>query len=179
LGLTHGRSAHLYSFSREKLLTAEDGRPLGRPAKYWRLYRDPIGCFRTSYRTQCALSDAWEKPSHRGVKQVFGVSLPRQQSDYRNESASASRAEKLNYFAPCGQRKATWPRLSRTTGAVYLFVENTSRICAAANRPAKALQKGTESSCSGACWGRSRSSAGGAHHAGDRRCAYGWFGNVN
>ncbi len=127
---------HLYALEREKLVTAEERRrPVGRPAKYWRLTRDANRLFPDAYaELNVALIEAVTSAfGPGGLRRVVDAREAAQRADYtRRIPASAPLKERLQQLARVRSAEGYMAEVKPHGPRAFLFIERHCPICAAA-----------------------------------------------
>jgi predicted ArsR family transcriptional regulator len=128
---------HLYALQSEGLVAAEDRpRPVGRPAKFWRLTREADRHFPEAYaELSVALIDAMQETfGAEGLNRVLTSRCARQRADYRRRIRAADPLEKrLKELAQVRTEEGYMAEVRADEGGGFLLVENHCPICAAAN----------------------------------------------
>lgn len=128
---------HLYALQSEGLVTAEDRpRPVGRPAKFWRLTREADRHFPEAYaELSVALIDAMQETfGAEGLNRVLASRCARQRADYSKRVRAADPLEeRLKELARVRTEEGYMAEVRADVGGGFLLVENHCPICAAAN----------------------------------------------
>jgi predicted ArsR family transcriptional regulator len=128
---------HLYVLQREGLVISEDrARPIGRPAKFWRLTREADRLFPEAYaELSVALIDSVKDAfGDEGLKRVLTSRCARQRADYGKRIRHTDPLErKLNELAKVRSEEGYMAEIRREGEGSFLLVENHCPICAAAN----------------------------------------------
>jgi len=134
---------HLYALQAERLVTyQEEARPLGRPAKIWRLTAAADRLFPEGYAelTLSLLSSIGRVFGKAGLNRLLDVRTRAQIDAYRDRMAGQTAlARRLKTLAAVRTEEGYMAEVKREAGGSFLLVENHCPICAAA------------SSCTGLC----------------------------
>src|SRR3712207_4750749 len=129
---------HLYALQEEGLVDSEDRPvPVGRPAKFWRLTREPDRHFPEAYaELSVALIEAMEDTlGEDGENRVLASRCARQKSDYAKRIRRGdSIEEKLEELARVRTEEGYMAEVKpEEQSGDFLLVENHCPICAAAD----------------------------------------------
>jgi predicted ArsR family transcriptional regulator len=127
---------HLYVLEREKLVDVEiRPRPLGRPAKYWRLTADANRLFPEAYAelSVSLIKSVGEAFGPSGMPRLLDARLARQTAEYRARVDRAAPLKKrLHQLAKVRSDEGYMAEVHLAGSNAFLFVENHCPICAAA-----------------------------------------------
>ena len=166
---------HLYTLQAERLVTyQEQARPVGRPAKLWRLTEAADHLFPEGYAELVLnlLSSVSQAFGKAGLDRLLAIRTRDQIAAYRlRMTGQHSLAKRLRTLAAIRTEEGYMADVKREAGGAFLLVENHCPICAAAM------------SCTGLCAGEREVfqavlgedvSVTRTEHivAGARRCAY-------
>src|SRR5262245_50272009 len=166
---------HLYALQAEQLVTyEEEPRPLGRPAKLWRLTAAADRLFPEGYAelTLGLLSSIRSAFGKSGLERLLAVRTRSQITAYRKRMAGHnSLAKRLKMLAAIRTEEGYMAEVKREADGGFLLVENHCPICAAATSCAELCAKALETFR--AVLGERVDVARTEHIvAGARRCAY-------
>jgi len=166
---------HLYSLADDRLVTSEEEpRPMGRPAKLWRLTPAADELFPNAHAelTVSLIQSMRETFGERGVDRLIAARTGSQIEAYRAQVGTrGSLRERLRALARLRTREGYMAEVKEETGGAWLLIENHCPICVAAR------------TCTNLCAGELQvfqQVLGGDVHieridhilAGARRCAY-------
>jgi len=166
---------HLYSLADDRLVTSEEEpRPMGRPAKLWRLTPAADELFPNAHAelTVSLIQSMRETFGERGVDRLIAARTRSQIEAYRAQVGNrGSLRERLRALARLRTREGYMAEVKDETGGAWLLIENHCPICVAAR------------TCTNLCAGELQvfqQVLGGDVHieridhilAGARRCAY-------
>lgn len=127
---------HLYALQAEHLVTYEEqSRPLGRPAKLWRLTPAADRLFPEGYAelTLSLLSSVGEAFGKAGLSRLLALRTRHQIGAYRRQMAGQnSLPKRLQALAAIRTDEGYMAGVTREADGAYLLVENHCPICAAA-----------------------------------------------
>ncbi len=127
---------HLYALAAERLVTyEEETRPLGRPAKLWRLTPAADHLFPEGYAelTQSLLSSIRQAFGKAGLERLLALRTREQIAAYRRRmTGQAALAKRLKTLAAIRTEEGYMADVKREAGGAFLLVENHCPICAAA-----------------------------------------------
>lgn len=128
---------HLYALQDEKLVTyEEDPRPVGRPAKLWRLTPAADRLFPEGYAelTLSLLNSVKEAFGEAGLDRLLEVRTCQQLEGYTQQMKGArSLKQRLNKLAEIRTNEGYMAEVQAQEDGSFLLVENHCPICAAAN----------------------------------------------
>lgn len=126
----------LYALAAEKLATSEDEkRPVGRPAKLWRLTADADGLFPDGHAdlTLSLLRSVRETFGESGMSKLIQARSRAQRKAYRDEVPRKGKlAKRLRALADIRTREGYMAEVREQDDGSFLLVENHCPICAAA-----------------------------------------------
>lgn len=127
---------HLYSLADDRLVTSDDEpRPMGRPAKLWRLTPAADELFPNAHAelTVSLIQSMRETFGDRGVDRLIAARTRRQIEAYRAQVRDGgSLRERLQTLASLRTREGYMAEVEEETGGALLLIENHCPICAAA-----------------------------------------------
>jgi predicted ArsR family transcriptional regulator len=127
---------HLYALQAERLVTyAEEPRPMGRPAKLWRLTPAADRFFPDGYAelTVSLLTSMTEAFGTAGLEQLFAVRTRQQIANYRQQLAACdSLQQRLEGLARLRTNEGYMAAVHPQEDGSFLLLENHCPICAAA-----------------------------------------------
>lgn len=127
---------HLYALADDKLVTsAEESRPMGRPAKLWRLTAAADELFPNAHAdlTVSLIQSLRETFGERGVDRLVAARTRRQIEVYRSVVGTANPlAERLRALAQLRSREGYMAEVREEAPGSWLLIENHCPICAAA-----------------------------------------------
>jgi predicted ArsR family transcriptional regulator len=127
---------HLYALAEEKLVTSEEEpRPMGRPAKLWRLTPAANDLFPNAHAdlTLSLLQSMREAFGEPGLERLIDVRTRHQIATYRAEvPRRGPLGERLAALAQLRTREGYMAEVRDEGGGAYLLIENHCPICTAA-----------------------------------------------
>lgn len=127
---------HLYALQAERLVTyEEEPRPLGRPAKIWRLTPAADRLFPEGYAelTLSLLGSIGKVFGKAGLERLLDLRTRAQIDWYRRQMAGQTTlAKRLKALAAVRTEEGYMAEVQREAGGRFVFVENHCPICAAA-----------------------------------------------
>jgi len=127
---------HLYSLADDRLVTSdEEPRPMGRPAKLWRLTPAADELFPNAHAelTVSLIQSMRETFGERGVDRLIAARSRSQIAAYRAEVGDGgSLRERLLALARLRSREGYMAEVEEEPGGTLLLIENHCPICAAA-----------------------------------------------
>jgi predicted ArsR family transcriptional regulator len=127
---------HLYALQAERLVTYEEQpRPVGRPAKLWRLTPAADRLFPEGYAelTLSLLGSIGKAFGKAGLDRLLAIRTRNQIAAYRQQTAGAeSLGQRLKALAAIRTDEGYMADVKREPGGAFLLVENHCPICAAA-----------------------------------------------
>lgn len=127
---------HLYALQAEQLVTyEEEPRPLGRPAKLWRLTPAADRLFPEGYAelTLSLISSVGKAFGKAGLERLLAIRTRNQITAYRRQMAgSDSLRKRLKALAAIRTAEGYMADVAPQAGGAFLLVENHCPICAAA-----------------------------------------------
>jgi iron-sulfur cluster biosynthesis transcriptional regulator SufR len=127
---------HLYALQDEKLVTyQEEARPLGRPAKLWRLTPSADRFFPSGYAdlTLDLIQSAAEAFGPEGLDRLLNLRTQRQLQQYQEQIPQQSElAAKLSALAQARTAEGYMAEMRSQPDGSYLLIENHCPICVAA-----------------------------------------------
>jgi predicted ArsR family transcriptional regulator len=127
---------HLYSLADDRLVTSdEEPRPMGRPAKLWRLTPAADELFPNAHAelTVSLVQSMRETFGERGVDRLIAARTKSQIAAYRSQVGDGgSLRERLEALAGLRTREGYMAEVREETGGAWLLIENHCPICAAA-----------------------------------------------
>jgi len=128
---------HLYAMQNDKLVTfEEEQRPVGRPAKLWKLTRAANRYFPDGHAdlTVTLLESIRHAFGEKGIDQLISVRTQRQIANYgKSISKRAGLAGKIQALADLRSAEGYMAEVQADTDGSFLLVENHCPICTAAN----------------------------------------------
>lgn len=137
LGITApGIRQHLYDLQKKNLVTfSEESRPMGRPAKIWRLTEEANGCFPDNHAavTLNLLKSARNAFGPEGLCKLLSQYARDQVTTYRKRiSAGANLRQRLEALATFRSEEGYMAEVAANETGELLFVENHCPISCAA-----------------------------------------------
>src|SRR6202040_1668398 len=127
---------HLYSLAEDRLVTSdEEPRPMGRPAKLWRLTPAADELFPNAHAelTVSLVQSMRETFGERGVDRLIAARTRSQIEAYRAQIGDGgSLRERLEALAGLRAREGYMAEVREEKGGAFLLIENHCPICAAA-----------------------------------------------
>lgn len=127
---------HLYALADDQLVTsAEEPRPMGRPAKLWRLTAAADELFPNAHAelTVSLIGSMRETFGERGLDRLIAARTKGQIAAYRAQLADrGSLRERLLALAALRSREGYMAEVREEPGGAWLLIENHCPICAAA-----------------------------------------------
>jgi predicted ArsR family transcriptional regulator len=126
---------HLYALQSERLVTyQEEPRPMGRPAKLWRLTPAADRFFPAGYAelTLSLINSVTEAFGEGGIDRLLEVRTRHQIESYGEQIARDSLQEKLEKLAMLRTNEGYMAEVEELADGSFLLIENHCPICAAA-----------------------------------------------
>lgn len=127
---------HLYELQKEGLVTyAEDPRPMGRPAKLWRLTPAADRLFPDGYAelTLSFINSVKEAFGEEGLDRIIDLRTQKQSAAYQTQLAKQKSLKKrLETLAAIRTEEGYMAEIQPTEDGAFLLIENHCPICAAA-----------------------------------------------
>ena len=128
---------HLYSLAESKLVSSEEeARPMGRPAKLWRLTRAADALFPNAHAdlTVSLIGSMRRTFGERGLERLVAARSREQIRAYRAElPRDASLSRRLEALAAIRTREGYMAEVIPEPAGAFLFIENHCPICLAAS----------------------------------------------
>jgi predicted ArsR family transcriptional regulator len=126
---------HLYALQSERLVTyQEEPRPMGRPAKLWRLTPAADRFFPAGYAelTLSLINSVTEAFGEGGIDRLLEVRTRHQIAAYREQVSQDGLQEKLEALAMLRTNEGYMAEVEGLEDGSFLLIENHCPICAAA-----------------------------------------------